>query len=277
MMNGTISLKSELGKGSIFRVSIPDVAYIKDFDNKKTEIELNTKDISFDKAVIVIADDVESNRKYLIDALKETTITIREAEDGEMAYSLSKELLPDLIITDIRMPNLNGFELLDKLKNDETLKHIPVIAYSASVMKEQKEKIRNSEFAGLLIKPVQITELFLELMNHLPFKSGRINETEFKSSEPIDVKEITDITGLLYSLEKPFMEIWKTFSERQPINEIEEFGKNLIALGNNHNALLISDYGNEMVSASSSFNIKTILKLIKNYPLIIKELKDHVH
>jgi PAS domain S-box-containing protein len=274
MMNGTISLKSELGKGSIFRVSIPDVAYIRDFDNKKTEIELNAKDISFDKAVIVIADDVESNRKYLIDALKETNITIREAEDGEMAYSLSKELLPDLIITDIRMPNLNGFELLDKLKNDATLKHIPVIAYSASVMKDQKEKIRNSEFAGLLIKPVQISELFLELMNHLPFKSGKITEPEFKNSEPVEMKEINDINGLLDSLETTFMETWKTFSERQPIKEIEEFGKNLVALGNNHNALLISDYGNEIVGAVSSFNIKTILKLIKNYPVIIKELKD---
>jgi two-component system sensor histidine kinase EvgS len=274
MMNGTISLKSELSKGTVFRVSIPDVAYIRDFENKKIDIDLNPKEIIFDKANIVIADDVESNRKYLIDALKETNITIREAEDGETAYLLSKELRPDLIITDIRMPKLNGFELLDKLKNDEELNHIPVIAYSASVMKDQKEKIRNSEFAGLLIKPVQITELFLELMNHLPFKSGKITEPEFKSSEPVDVKEINDINGLLESLETNFMEIWKTFSERQPIGEIEEFGKNLVVLGNNHNATFISDYGNDMIGAASSFNIKAVLKLIKNYPVIIKELKD---
>jgi hypothetical protein len=111
-------------------------------------------------------------------------------------------------------------------------------------------------------------------MNHLPFKSDKITEPEFKSSEPVDVKEINDINGLLESLETNFMEIWKTFSERQPIGEIEEFGKNLVVLGNNHNATFISDYGNDMIGAASSFNIKAVLKLIKNYPVIIKELKD---
>jgi CheY-like chemotaxis protein len=139
LMNGTISLKSELSKGSVFQIILPEVAFLRDFENRGSEIQLNTQDIEFEKANIIVADDIESNRKYLIDALKNTNITIAEAEDGQIAYLLAKKIIPDLIIADIRMPKLNGFELLDKLKQDKKLKHIPVIAYSASVMRDQKE------------------------------------------------------------------------------------------------------------------------------------------
>ncbi len=66
---------------------------------------------------------------------------------------------------------MSGFEFLSAIKSNRKMKHIPVIAYSASVMKEQKEKIHKSEFAGLLIKPVSITDLYLELINILPYKT----------------------------------------------------------------------------------------------------------
>jgi signal transduction histidine kinase/DNA-binding NarL/FixJ family response regulator len=272
LMNGTITFKSELGKGTTFKVDIPDVAVVRGLEKIQTEIQFYPREIIFDKTNIIIADDYESNRKYIVDALKETKISVLEADDGESAYSLARELIPGLIIADINMPGMNGFELLDKLKQDEKLKHIPVIAYSASVMKDQKEKVRNSEFAGLLIKPVQITELFLELMKHLIYKSVIAGEPELKGGEIDRAAGIMDLTQLIHSLETNYTEIWKTFSERQPINDIEEFGKNLVALGNNHNALLISEYGNEMVSAASSFNIKAVLKLLKKFPEIIKEL-----
>jgi CheY-like chemotaxis protein len=265
-----------LGKGTTFRVDIPDVAVARNLERKPTEIQFNTREIIFDKANIIIADDYESNRKYIIDALKETKITVTEADNGESAYSLAGELIPGLIIAGIQMPGMNGFELLDKIKQDEKLKHIHVIAYSASVMKDQKEKIRNSKFAGLLIKPVQISELFLELMKYLPYKSVKEKEPELKDGEINRTAGIRDLAQLIHSLETNYTEIWKTFSERQPINEIEEFGKNLVALGNNHNALLIIDYGNAMASAASSFNIKTVLKLLKKFPEIIKELNCRV-
>jgi len=70
---------------------------------------------------------------------------------------------------------MDGFELLEKLKGDVNLKQIPVIAYSASVLRAQKERIHNSEFAGLLIKPVNITQLYLALMNILPYKELKDN------------------------------------------------------------------------------------------------------
>ncbi len=116
LMNGTIELDSQLNRGSSFKIKIPGVSYLRDFEKRTEEIQLDPADIVFEKATIIIADDVEHNRKYLIDALRKTNIKIVEAEDGQQALSLAKRIVPDLIITDIRMPVLDGFDLLEQIK-----------------------------------------------------------------------------------------------------------------------------------------------------------------
>ena len=274
LMNGTITLDSYLKKGSTFKISIPEVSYLRDFEKRTEEIQLDPADILFEKATIIVADDVEHNRKYLIDALKNTKIKVIEATDGLEVLSLVKKTVPDLIITDIRMPVLDGFELLDKLKSDDLLKHIPVIAYSASVMKAQKDRIRESKFAGLLIKPVQVTELYIELMNNLPYKSIRASGPEQPVSETVLTRQISDLPGLIHSLDTKVKDVWMTFGIRQPIGEVRDFGDKLVKLGKNHNAVMITEYGKDLISAANSFNIEAILNLIRKYPGIVELLKD---
>jgi len=273
LMNGTIELQSQLNKGSSFKIRIPEVSYLRDFETRTEEIQLDPADIMFEKSTIIVADDVEHNRKYLIDALKKTNIKIVEAEDGQKAFDLAKKIVPDLIITDIRMPVLDGFDLLNKLKSDDTLKHIPVIAYSASVMKAQRDRIRESEFTGLLIKPVQVTELYLELMNYLPYKSTNSHGPEQSVPEINSAKEISDLPGLIHSLDTQFKDVWMTFGIRQPIGEVREFGNKMVRSGKKHNAAIITGYGEELVSAADSFNIEAILNLIRKYPGIVELLK----
>jgi two-component system sensor histidine kinase EvgS len=274
LMNGTIELDSRLNKGSSFKIKIPGVSYLRDFEKRTEEIQLDPADIVFEKATIIVADDVEHNRKYLIDALRNANIKIVEAEDGQQALSLAKRITPDLIITDIRMPILDGFDLLKKLKSDDLLKHIPVIAYSASVMKAQKDRIRESEFTGLLIKPVKVTELYLELMNNLPYKSTKAPGSEQSMPEINFTKEISDLPGLIHSLDTQFKDVWMTFGTRQPIGEVRDFGNQLVKLGKNHNAAIITEYGNELVFAADSFNIEAILNLIRKYSRIVELLND---
>ena len=274
LMNGTIDLDSQLNRGSSFKIKIPGVSYLRDFEKRTEEIQLDPADIVFEKATIIIADDVEHNRSYLKDALRKTNIEVVEANDGQEALFLAKKIIPDLIITDIRMPVLDGFDLLNKLKSDDELKHIPVIAYSASVMKAQKDRIRNSEFAGLLIKPVQVTELYLELMNNLPYTSIKAPGQEQSVPEINLTKEISDLPGLIHSLDTRFKNIWMTFGSRQPIGEVRDFGSQLVELGKNHNAAIITGYGDELVIAADSFNIEAILNLIRKYSRIVELLND---
>ena len=277
LMNGSIDLDSQLNSGSSFKIKIPEVSYLRDFEKRTDEIQLDPADIVFEKATIIVADDVEHNRKYLIDALRNTNIKIVEAGDGQQAFSLAKNIVPDLIITDIRMPILDGFGLLKKLKSDDLLKHIPVIAYSASVMKAQKDRIRESEFTGLLIKPVQVTELYLELMNNLPYKLSRTTGTEQSVPEKALTEEISDLPGLIHSLDTNIKDTWGKFGIRQPIREVRDFGNQLVNLGKNHNAAILTGYGEELVIATDSFNIEAILILIRKYPGIVELLKGVIN
>jgi PAS domain S-box-containing protein len=273
LMNGTISLKSKLGKGSTFIVRIPEIAFKRDFVSTKIVIQINPADIIFEPSTILVVDDVEQNRSFISDTLKNTNIIVLEAEEGFKALELAKNVIPDLIISDIRMPNMDGFELLNKLKANKKLKNIPVLAYSASVLKDQKERIHKSKFAGLLTKPVNITELYIELMNHLHYKEVKSERTLQTATENPESSTI-NIKDLIESLESDLMQTWNSFEVTQPIDEVIKFGDNLIIVGSNHNSSLIVNYGKELQTAADNFDIEAILMLLKKYKSIIEKLKD---
>lgn len=274
LMHGTITLQSKPGKGSTFRVRIPRIEYQRAFTRLDIDIKINPSEILFEKSSIIIADDTEHNRNYLRDALKTSGIKITDAEDGITAYKIAKEIVPDLIIADVLMPKTDGYWLLNKIKADQRLKHIPVIAYSASVLKDQKDRINKSDFAGLLVKPVKVTELYYELMRFLPYKSTRAGEHDESLPEVDLTGEISDRNGLIHSLETDLYSTWETFAVRQPIGEIREFGKNLIQLGMDHNSGLITGYGKELVTAADDFNIEAILNLRRKYTGLIECLRE---
>jgi PAS domain S-box-containing protein len=273
LMKGTISLKSELGKGSTFAVKIPEIAYKKDFVNANIKIHINPSDIIFEPSVILVVDDVEHNRSFIRDTLRNSNIKVIEADEGFKALEMAKKEVPDLIISDIRMPNMDGFELLERLKAVKKLKNIPVLAYSASVLKDQKERIHLSQFVGLLTKPVNITDLYLELMNHLKYKEAGKGKPD-QQSEESNGDSIVNLPDLIKSLESDFKETWDGFEKRQPISEIRKFGESLVQLGTGHEATLIIQYGKELQNAADSFNIEAILNLLKQYTSKIEKLKN---
>jgi signal transduction histidine kinase/AmiR/NasT family two-component response regulator len=273
LMKGTIEVDSQLNKGSTFRIRIPGVLYMMDFDKREEKPDINPAEIEFEKAVILVADDLEHNRSYIRDVFKNTSLKIVEAENGQEALSIAKKIIPDIIITDIRMPVLDGFELLNELKSTESLKHIPVIAYSASVLKEQKDRILESDFAGLLIKPVLVTELYHQLMENLPFRIVKVIAPEQSGSGINKSEEISDLEGLIHSLENKLNDVCKSFEFIQPIDEVRNFGNQLVILGMTHTSPNITEYGKELIRAADSFNIDSILKLIGKYQGIIENLK----
>jgi PAS domain S-box-containing protein len=269
MMNGTITVTSETAKGSIFTIALSDVPFQTSINTKDHGHAIHPESIEFDKALILVVDDVEVNRLVIRDILKGTGIDVLEAASGASALKIMKTIRPHLVISDLRMPGMNGFELLGAIKSDSNLKSLPVIAYSASVMKEQKDRIGKSEFAGLLIKPVSIVDLYTELTKNLPY---RIREGVSESHRIIK-EDITDIQGLIRSLEGRYRETIRTFEKTQPIAQVRKFGHSIVLLGEKHNALPVSDYGNNLVNAADAFDIDKLLVLLGQYEKLIVDLK----
>ena len=114
-------------------------------------------------------------------------------------------------------------------------------------------------------------------MNNLPYKSVRLNVSEQSATEMDSPIEMSDVQGLIHSLETEFKDIWTTFETQQPIGEVRDFGHHLENLGKRHKAEVISSYGDELVMAANSFNIEAILSLVWKYPRIVDLLKDDLN
>ena len=273
LMGGSVSLTSSLNKGSTFKVIIPEVACHNDIERKMPENDFSPELIVFEKSLVLVVDDNKENRNYLKDALKNSGITVIMASNGNQALTIAKKELPQLIIADIRMSKMDGFALLKLIRQDEALRHVPVIAYTASAMKTSKVRIFENDFAGLLLKPVLVSELYKELCRHLPYTSKEkqpagptLLNTDYK-------EDVYRVKELVQALETGFTEKCAAFANRQPLAEIKEFGDGLITLGNTHNAKSIIRFGEEMMHAANNFDIERILVLINKFPELVNKLK----
>ena len=102
----------------------------------------------------LVVDDFSTMRRIVRGLLKEMgCINVEEAEDGVVALQMLKTNHYDFVVSDINMPNMNGFDLLKALKADDNLKHIPVLMVTAEARKEDILLAAQSGAAGYVVKP----------------------------------------------------------------------------------------------------------------------------
>ncbi len=163
LLNGTILLESEPEKGSAFTLIFNDTKpcstnHLED----KQEIE-NLLGTTFNEEQLVIVDDNQSSLLLLSSILKSHKLKVLCYTSGREALSKIESLSPALFIIDIKMPEMDGFELLSNLRKVEKFRHIPCWAISASVMKGDEQRIRNAGFDGFIPKPIDKILLLREL------------------------------------------------------------------------------------------------------------------
>ena len=102
----------------------------------------------------LIVDDFSTMRRIIRGLLKEIGyLNAEEAEDGVAALDTLRNAAFDFVISDINMPNMNGFELLAEIKKDETLRHLPVLMVTAEARKEDIVRAAQEGAAGYIVKP----------------------------------------------------------------------------------------------------------------------------
>jgi two-component system cell cycle response regulator DivK len=111
--------------------------------------------------VVLIVEDNELNMKLFNDLLEAHGYATIQTQDGMEALKIARERRPDLIVMDIQLPEVSGLEVTKWLKEDDSLKAIPVIAVTAFAMKGDEEKIREGGCEDYISKPISVTK-FLE-------------------------------------------------------------------------------------------------------------------
>ncbi len=180
--NGTIEVNSDEGKGTTFIIYLPvlnefEIDNIRkssinsDFKTVKPEIvkdlpQAKVADDSSDKKCILIVEDNPDLSSYLVSSLK-SRYKILTASDGEEGIKTTLQNSPDLIVSDIVMPNMDGYELCQKVKTTEEINHIPVILLTARADDHSKYKGLDTGADDYITKPFDIEYLLLRIKNIL--------------------------------------------------------------------------------------------------------------
>jgi two-component system cell cycle response regulator DivK len=112
---------------------------------------------------ILVADDSDPSRELIREVLELSDYEVIEAADGAEALSRIRETMPDLVLMDIQMPRLNGYDVLRHLREDQRLVRLPVIALTAFAMQGDRERVLEAGFDGYITKPVDIARLRREV------------------------------------------------------------------------------------------------------------------
>lgn len=160
LLNGTIHVNSEKGQGATFWIELPIHTHNKD-DYEQIDDLVGLSSYDNDKhacmhRILYIEDNLANVR--LVDSIlvKFPYTELFFATDGKKGLDLAETIVPDLILLDIHLPDMDGYQVLTELKNKTLTKETPVIAISANAMSSDLEKARHAGFIDYMTKPIDV-------------------------------------------------------------------------------------------------------------------------
>jgi signal transduction histidine kinase/CheY-like chemotaxis protein len=153
LLGGKIELQSEIGKGTTFTLRMPLKAEPR-ISARKTSDEGSVRFASSN--VVLCVEDHFINQKMITAIFKDLGVDIHIANNGREGYEKAQELRPDLILMDLHMPLMDGFETVRKIRTNPILRKTPVVALSADAFIEQQRGALDAGFDDYITKPVDL-------------------------------------------------------------------------------------------------------------------------
>lgn len=276
-MNGRIGVTSKLGVGSEFTVQLNNVRISEDdiFKKGKNESETGSVRPCFERKRILIVDDIKLNLIMLKELLIKFDQEVLEANNGLEAVAIAKEKHPDLIIMDIRMPEMDGNHATKIIKSAPQTKKIPIIALTGDVVALNKTDRIKNEYDGYLTKPVDISELKNELSNFIKMTIPDQDKMNRDFSLKTLIKEnVHHSDELISTLRKEILPLSKAYENSIVISQIKELSKRLKNLAERHHVPQLSLFSDDLSEYADLFDITKITEKMKELPLFIKQLLE---
>jgi len=218
--DGSVELKSELGKGTTITVTLPiinevDKSHINVYQNdeiiamelmnvsssnlpKDSLAEPTTQILSSEKPTILIIEDNNDMRQYIVESIAEKFNTI-VAADGQAGLELAIQEVPDLIISDIMMPKLDGYQTTRALRETQITNHIPVVLLTARGDRDSRLKGWEEKADEYITKPFDVEELLIRISNLIEIRNilkRRFSETVFEFTDQNNQQQETESENL---------------------------------------------------------------------------------
>jgi len=189
LLGGELTFTSEVGRGSVFSIAIPaglDVTKQSSLDIHATHIDphrVKAEQSGF-FGHILVAEDVPTNQMLIKSLLERMGLQVTIVEDGKQVLQKVLTQQFDLILMDIQMPIMNGYEATQELRKQEI--KTPIVALTASVMKGDEEKCIEAGCDDYLPKPIDRRELLEKLIKYLPSKTDALSKTVDLAKSKVD-------------------------------------------------------------------------------------------
>lgn len=207
--HGVVSATSVEGKGSTFSINIPvrqegavskqptekveqlvESSAIKEIPNQARHIDELVQPHQTDKPEVLIIDDNIDIRTYLRSVLSEK-YNVSEASDGKVGLELARKIVPDIVLSDIMMPVMDGLEFCQQLKTDKAISHIPVILLTARSLDEQRAEGYEHGADAYISKPFSL-RLLLSRIDNLIESRKKLNQTWSKGVEDDEIGNLSN-------------------------------------------------------------------------------------
>jgi len=217
---------------------------------------------------------LESYTCPFVQNFQHTDLTIVTAYDGHDAIKQYQNEKPDIILMDIRMPNMDGYEAASKIRELDST--VPIIALTASIMKDEYERMKSQNFDGYLRKPVLRDELFLELGRFLSYdkvdeQEENIEDTmhfEFTKNTLLNVSKITD------ELQKVITPLYMKVKQSNNISDMKLFISKVHALALEYDIDVLKVYATRLDVATDAFDISQMQFLLSEYSKFEAQFKS---
>ncbi|MBC3936937.1 response regulator [Undibacterium sp. CY7W] len=249
MMGGNIEVSSEYGKGSQFSFQI----VLPPCSAAGVQSEIACTPIGYQGVTkkVLIVDDIAVNRNMLRDSLSALGFDITLAEDGKLAIESAKNDTPDIILMDILMPNMNGIDAIRCIRESMELRHIPVIAVSASVTREQQVESLDSGANAFISKPVDLILLIEKIAELLQLTLKYEKQEENSQAEVIEKK--------LVFPSRQEMESLRELAREGNMREILTQAENLKVSNADYEV-----FAEKLMELARNYQSKAILKLVQD-------------
>ncbi|MCM8528735.1 MAG: ATP-binding protein, partial [Lentisphaeraceae bacterium] len=181
MMGGALSVKSEEGRGSDFKIKLNKVGIV---DKEDERVESKKQQYHFEPAKVMVVDECQLTRDLFEAYLSVTRLTIRTYSSAFDAVNDLTAFKPDLVITEINLRSMDGFQLVEEIHQYEEFKQTPVIAISSITHTGSRQKFR--VFNGFLKKPISVNDFYQSISHFLPckviVKNQQVKEVSVKNS-----------------------------------------------------------------------------------------------
>jgi PAS domain S-box-containing protein len=271
LLNGFISFTSEENVGSNFKLTLKSLNSISEGDSMRKDTIINKRQkIQFKPSKILIADDVEYNILLIYESLKEYPFEFYLARNGQEAIDMVTTFNPDIILMDIRMPEVDGIESSRQIRLLKGFENIPIICITASAIRIDELELTNF-FNEVIYKPIDQFQLERVLSHYI--EHTKLDEVEEYDNKEVELSMFVDTIEDKVDLKKIFeSEILKKWEEalNSPFMEPSVVFGNLVkSIGEEFKVPFFEKYGQHVVNHAESYNLPELKKELHNFESVV--------